>query len=269
MMRTVHAGGIDIAFEDHGSGPPLLLLHGYSLNHALWDAQVEALKDRYRLLVPDLRGLGETKHLDAGAPISIEQLADDAAAFLDALDISAAAVAGFSLGGYTLFQMAIRHPLKVRAAAFVSTSAGDSPDKSEARLKIMRFISDEGSDAFATSFIPQLFAPASLSAIPSEVEKTREIIVSQDPVRLVMMMDAMRRRDDMHPRLHEITCPCAVIGGSEDALIPPAKFRDIHEGLPDATIDIIEGPGHMTPIEAPEQVSFALDQLMQRAGMWV
>ncbi|MDA1000230.1 MAG: alpha/beta fold hydrolase [bacterium] len=268
-MRTVRAGGIDIAFEEHGSGPPLLLLHGYSLDHSLWDAQVGALKNKYRLFVPDLRGLGETKHLDAGAPISIEQLADDAAAFLEALDVSAAAVAGFSMGGFTLFQMAIRHPLKVRAAAFVNTSAGDSPDRTAARLSVMRFISDEGSDAFATAFIPQLFAPASLTAFSDEVEHTRRVIASQDPVRLVMLQDTIRRRDDVCARLHEITCPCAVIGGTEDALIPSARFQEIHDGLPDSTLDIIEGAGHMTPIEAADRVSFALDQLMQRAGMWM
>ncbi|MBI3127970.1 MAG: alpha/beta fold hydrolase [Candidatus Tectomicrobia bacterium] len=267
-MRSVRANGIRISFDEAGSGAPLLLLHGFSLDRTMWDAQVEALARSYRLIVPDLRGLGATEN--PGVQISIEQMADDAAGLLMALDIPAAAVAGFSMGGYVLAQMAVRHPLKVRAAAFVCTRAGaDNEEQQKARLANMRFIDDEGSEAFASKFVPMLFSSAYLASGAGGPGKHRRAIASQLPRNLCALLDAMRQREDMTPRLGEIRVPCAVVAGEKDQLVPVQAMRELHEGLADSAFDVIEGSGHMAPVEAPDRVSFALDQLMQRAGMWM
>ncbi len=180
------------------------------------------------------------------------------------------AVAGFSLGGYTLLQLLARHPLKVRAAAFVSTRAtADSAEAQERRVKTMRFVIDEGMEPFADAFIPQLFDPAYISAHPSEVAQTQNVIEGQRPNSIALLLDAMRQRADMSSYLENFNLPCVVIGGIADALVPAQEMRDLQEGLPDCTIELIEGVGHMSPVEAPAQVSFQLDQLMQRAGMWM
>jgi len=268
-MNHTRANGLIIAHEVQGSGPPLLLLHGFSLDHSMWAAQVGELKRQYRLIIPDLRGLGKTEV--PSTPISIEDMADDASALLGALDIPAAAVAGFSMGGYILAQMIVRHPLKVRAAAFVSTGGGniDTPEKQEARLKSMRFVIDEGAVAFANAFVPQLFAPSYATSHPEKVSQTQKVIEDQSPSSIALLLDAMRQRADVNYYLKEIEIPCAVIGGKEDALISAQTMRELHETLPGSTIDLLDGVGHMSPIEAPEKVSFVLDQMMHRAGMWV
>lgn len=268
-MKFTRANGLTIAYEDRGSGPPLLLLHGFSLDHSMWAAQVAELERQYRLIVPDLRGLGKTEA--PSASISIEDMADDAAALLEALDIPAAAVAGFSMGGYILAQMLVRHPLKVRAAAFVSTGGGnaDPPEKQEARVKSMQYVIDEGTAAFADAFVPQLFAPAYAASHPDEVGQTQEVIEGQRPASIALLLDAMRQRGDVAYYLKDINVPCAVIGGEVDALVSAQIMRELHEILPGSTIDLIGGVGHMSPVEAPEKVSFALDQMMQRAGMWL
>jgi 3-oxoadipate enol-lactonase len=267
-MKSIRANNINIAYEDCGNGPPLLLLHGFSLDHTMWSAQVEKLQRSYRLIIPDLRGLGETE--DPVQTFSVADMADDAAALLEAVDIPAAAVAGFSMGGYILAQMLVRHPLKVRAAAFVSTQAGaDTAERAEARVKTMRFVIDEGAKAFAEAFVPQLFSPTYAASHPDEVGQTYEVISSQRPNSIAMLLDAMRQREDMTPYLKEINQPCAVIGGGSDALISSQAMRDLQEGLPDCKIELINGVGHMSTVEAPDKVSFELDQFMQRAGMWM
>ncbi len=267
-MKTLRANGIDIAFEERGSGPPLLLLHGFVLDHSLWDAQTEALQRGYRLIAPDLRGLGKTR--EANGQVTIEQMADDMAALLEALGTPAAAVAGFSMGGFVLAQMAVRHPLKVRAAAFLCTRAtADSAEAQKRRVQMMRLIIDEGLTVFANEFLPRLFSPAYAASHPLEVEKIRRVIEAHRPSGIVAVLDAMRRRVDMTPRLGEIRVPCSVVAGALDDLISVQEMRELHEGLPDSTCEVIEGAGHMTPLEAPDRVSFALDQLMQRAGMWM
>jgi pimeloyl-ACP methyl ester carboxylesterase len=257
-----------MAYEEYGSGPPLLLLHGFSLDHSMWRAQAEELQRSYRLIVPDLRGLGKSQ--DPSEPFTIEVMADDAATLMEAVDVSAAAVAGFSLGGYILLRMLARHPLKVRAAAFVSTHAlADSPKRQADRLKTMRFVIDEGTQPFANAFIPQLFEPAYLSSHPQEVTETRRVIESQRPNSIALLLDAMRQRADMSIELRDFQVPSAVIGGVSDALVSLDAMKSLHEGLPDCSLTMIENVGHMAPVEAPGEVSFQLDQLMQRAGMWM
>ncbi len=267
-MKTVSAHGLEVAYEESGSGPPLLLLHGFSLDHTIWKAQVEALEGSYRVLRPDMRGMGKTSH--AGGGITIEMMADDMAAFLGALNINAAAVAGFSMGGYVLLQMAIRHPLMVRACAFVSTRAtGDSEEGRRARLQQMRIVIDEGMENFSAHFLPKLFSPGYASTHPLAVEATRKIVTSQIPGHVASLIDANRQREDMTPRLSEIAVPCLVFGGANDALISVGDMESLHQGLNDSVYEMVEGAGHMTPLESAERVSFQIDQLLQGAGMWM
>ena len=266
-MNTVSVNGIEMAYEESGSGAPLLLLHGFALNRDMWKAQAEALEGRYRVLRPDMRGMGGTTH--GGGPITIEMMADDMAAFLAALDVGAAAVAGFSMGGYVLLQMAIRHPLRVRACGFISTrAAADTEEGKRARLAQMRAVIDEGMEPFAAHFLPQLFSPGYASVHPIEVEATRRVVAAQVPGHVAALIDANRRREDATPRLGEIAVPCLSFGGTGDALVPPAEMDALCGGLGDSAREMVEGAGHMTPLECAARVSFQLDQLLQRAGMW-
>ena len=267
-MNTVSVNGIEMAYEEAGSGPPLLLLHGFALDRGMWAAQAEALSGKYRVLRPDMRGMGETTH--DGRPITIETMADDMAAFLAALEIDAAAVAGFSMGGYVLLQMAVRHPLRARACGFISTrAAADSEEGKQARLAQMRAVIDEGMEPFAARFLPQLFSPGYAAAHPQEVEAVRSVVAGQTPGHIASLIDANRRREDMTPRLGDISSPCLVFGGTGDALVPPAQMEALREGLGDPAYEMVEGAGHMTPLECAERVNFRLDQLLQRAGMWM
>ncbi len=267
-MKTVSANGIDIAYQESGSGPPLLLLHGFSLDHTIWAPQVEALQGSYRVLCPDMRGMGRTPH--SGGPITVSMMADDMAGFLGALDITAAAVAGFSLGGYVLLQMALRHPLMVRACGFISTRAtADSEEGKKVRLQHMQTVIDEGMAGFAEHFIGSLFAPAYIDAHPLEIEATQKVVLSQVPDSIALLIDALRTREELTPRLGEIAVPCVVFGGTGDMLVPPAQMVALHEGLSDSVIELVEGAGHTTPLECADRVNFQLDQMMQRAGMWM
>ena len=267
-MKTVSVNGIDIAYQESGSGPPLLLLHGFSLDHTIWAPQVEALQRSYRVLVPDLRGMGRTPH--TGGQITVAMMADDMAAFLGALDISAAAVAGFSLGGYILLEMVLRHPLKVRACGFISTRAtADTEEGKKVRLQHMQTVIDEGMAGFAGHFLESLFAPDYIASHPLEIEATQKVVLSQIPEQIALLIDALRRREELTPRLGEIAVPCLVFGGTGDALVPHAQMTALHEGLSDSVIELVEGAGHTTPFECADRVSFQLDQMMQRAGMWM
>jgi pimeloyl-ACP methyl ester carboxylesterase len=271
-MKSIHANNIQIAYQDLGSGPPLLLIHGFSLDHSMWSAQAEELQRSYRLIIPDLRGSGETE--DQGEPYSIETMADDAAALLEALGIESAAVASHSMGGFILVHMLVRHPSKVCSAGFVSTqatSAGTSEPDAKFKMPdykaMARFVTDEGSEAFAATFIPKLFSPGYIESHPSEVAQTRSVIEGQSPDSIALMLGALWQRPDMAAHLPDFDVPSFAVVGDEDAIVPVAAMKGIHDSLSDSVLEIIEGVGHLSPVEAPEKVSSLLDQLMQRAGV--
>src|SRR5205085_9602662 len=97
-MSITQAGDIQLAYDDTGAGVPVVLLHGYPFNRSLWNEQVSALSSSYRVVVPDLRGLGES---DASpGPATMNQMAQDVAALLDQLEIARAVIGGLSMGGY-------------------------------------------------------------------------------------------------------------------------------------------------------------------------
>ena len=265
-MRSIRANGTDIAFEDRGSGPALLLLHGFARDHTVWGPPAGALERKYRLIIPDMRGMGGSKHPDPDSPITMEQLADDAAALLGALGISSAAAAGFSMGGYVLLQMLHQHPRKVSAAAFVGTRASaDSPEKQAERLEQNRLILKEGTASLARGYVQKLFSPRFTAENPQIVDETFRNFASQKPVHIALLNDAMRKREDMTPWLGKIDCPCLVIGGTEDKLVAPEAIVALHGKLRDSALQMVPGAGHMLPVETPDLVVAALEGLMRRA----
>jgi pimeloyl-ACP methyl ester carboxylesterase len=267
-LRSIRANEIEIAFEDLGSGSPLLLLHGFARDHTVWDTPAKALKEKYRVIVPDLRGMGGSRHPDPGSPITMEQLADDSAALLDSLNVQTAMVAGFSMGGYILLEMLLRHPSRVQAAAFVGTRASaDRPEKKAERLKQNEQLLEEGMAPLAKEYVQRLFSFGFSAANPQILEETYQNFASQEPVNIALLNDAMRNRGDLMPRLDEIQCPCVVIGGSEDKLVAPEAMVALHEGLRDSTLDMVEGAGHMLPVETPNRVVAALENLMKRTNI--
>ena len=102
-MKTLEVNGIELATLDRGSGPPVLLVHGFPLDHTMWDAQVEALSEQYRVIAPDLRGFGRSGVTEG--KVTMEQFADDLAGLLDGLEVAGPVVfCGLSMGGYVAWE---------------------------------------------------------------------------------------------------------------------------------------------------------------------
>ena len=122
--------GVEIGYDDVGTGMPVAFLHGFPHNRALWAPQMGALVDRARCIAPDLRGFGESsKH----GPFSIDQFADDIAMLLRGLGIERAVVAGLSMGGYVALALWRRHRSLVRALVLADTRAGADTDEGRAK----------------------------------------------------------------------------------------------------------------------------------------
>ena len=129
-MPTVRANDIDIAYSDQGSGDvPIVLLHGFPLDKRMWEGQAEALSSEFRVIAPDLRGHGESQVTPG--PYTMESLADDLNAFLDALGLGQVTLGGFSMGGYVAFAFYRKHPERVANLMLLDTRP--QPDSEEAK----------------------------------------------------------------------------------------------------------------------------------------
>src|SRR6185436_15684051 len=127
--------GLEIAYDDVGTGIPMVFIHGFPHNRALWAPQVNALVDRARCLAPDLRGFGDSM---AAPPYSMDQYADDVVALMDAAKVERAIIAGLSMGGYVAFALWRRHRARVRALVLADTRAGaDTVEGAERRRSLI------------------------------------------------------------------------------------------------------------------------------------
>lgn len=241
--------------REMGSGPPVVLVHGYPLDGAMWSGVARILARRFRVLKPDLPGRGETA-AESGASIS------DYADFLEAVvrELSApAGLAAFSMGGYAALALLERRPEGLAAVALVDTraSADDEAGRAKRDEAIATVRSAGGVKAIADAMVPRLLSPASMQN-RDLVERVSRIIARQPPKTVEADLAAMRDRTDRRAELPRVAVPALVVVGDADALTPPSDAELMAGGIPGARLVTIPGAGHLTPMERPGAVAAAL-----------
>lgn len=256
-----------LAVHTAGSGLPLLLLHGFPLDHGMW-ARQEPLADRLRLIVPDQRGFGGSQ---GPGPESIEQLADDAVALLDALHVAGpTVVCGLSMGGYVAQHMAARRPDRVAAVILVDTRLeADTPDVRAGRIDLAAKVGRLGQSLVADAMIPRLLAASAEAAAAAgrgEIEaELRQMIVSQPVATIQAALAALGKRPDMTAAMRQLRVPALLVVGAEDALTPPSCMEQAERAIPDARLLVVPRAGHMTPLEAPGVFNAAVLEFLREA----
>jgi pimeloyl-ACP methyl ester carboxylesterase len=261
-MANIRAGDIDLNVLDRGRGTPLLLVHGFPLDHTMWQGQIDELAANCRVIAPDLRGFGGSGVTEG--TVSMAKLADDLAALLDGLGIAEPIVfCGLSMGGYVAWQFALRHKRRLAKLVLCDTRAvADSPEAAAGRAKTAERVLAEGSAVVAESMLGKLFAPATISRQPQIVEATRQVMLKTSPVGIAAALRGMAERPDVSSRLAEFNLPALVLCGAHDAIAAPAEMRGIAERLPQARFVEIKDAGHMAPLEQPAAVNAALREFL-------
>jgi 3-oxoadipate enol-lactonase len=247
--------------REMGEGPPVVLVHGYPLDGAMWSGVARALAPRFRVLKPDLPGRGETAAPSEGR---IEDYADFLAAVLEAV-AAPAGLAGFSMGGYAALALARRRPALLRALALVDTraSADDAAGKAK-RDESIATVRASGVGPIADGMVPKLLEPRSLSNADL-VERVRRIMLRQKPETVEADLTAMRERLDAREALAQISIPTLVLVGEQDALTPPADSEAMAAAIPGARLTKIAGAAHLAPMERPGAVAAALGEFFASA----
>jgi 3-oxoadipate enol-lactonase len=261
----VRIDGSEIAYEVDGNGPAVLLLHAFPLASYMWQPQVEALRATHRVLRFDARGFGESA---AGSgPLTMERIADDAAALLERLGIERAALVGCSMGGYAAFAFARRHPARLAALVLQDTRAGaDTEEARQNRHALAARVLREGPEALVTAFLPKLLGETSQRERPELLARVRARILAVSPTAAADALAGLAARADSTPALAGIRVPALVLVGEEDLITPATEAEAMAAAIAGARYLKVPLAGHLANLENPAPVNAALIEFLSGLG---
>jgi 3-oxoadipate enol-lactonase len=259
-MKAVIGGG-EIAYDIQGSGPPLLLLHAFPLGMAMWEPQVRALSDVFRVVRFDARGFGGSPPGDG--LLSMERIAADAVSLLDLLGIPQAVVGGLSMGGYAAFALYRRSPERVRGLLLADTRAvPDSDEARKGRAELAEKVRQRGPEAAAEAFLPKLLGETTRRDRPELVDRVREMILLNPARGIADALAGLAARGDATPLLAEIRVPTLFVVGEEDGISTPAEMEGLHRQVKGSAFVKLPRAGHLSNLEDPRGFNEAVRGLL-------
>ncbi len=269
-VNTIALSHSDIAYIDRGHGTPIVLIHGFPLDHTMWNAQIDALTEQGRVVAPDLRGFGESPlgEVDPTRGIAMEQYADELAELLDAIGITEPVVlVGFSMGGYIAWQFLRKYGLRVRALIQCDTRAVADTDETRAgRIKMADNVAEWGSRRVAEMMGPKLLSARALETRPQLMAEIRRVVERTPPAAIAAAQRGMAARPDVTAMLPSIQVPTLVFVGGDDAISSSAEMCEVANAIPNAEFVEIPNSGHMTTLESPSAVNEAIVRFLERVN---
>lgn len=261
-MPSRNINGFEFEFVERGSGTPIVSLHGFPLDSRMWEAQIAEFSTHHRAIAPDFRGFGKSK---SQSSFSIADLADDVHALLRDLNALPCVLAGLSMGGYVALAFCRKFMNDLRGLILLDTKAeGDSPQQKEGRQKMIDLVRREGSRAIAQQMLPKLVAEEVPHSRPALVHSLHAMMEACPAMTIEHALAALRDRPDQTNLLPTISIPTLVVVGETDSLTPPAIAQAMKSKIPNSSLAIIRGAGHMAPMEQPGQVNLAIGRFLQK-----
>ena len=263
-MPLIHSQDTDIFYEVVGSGEPVVLLHPFPVNHDFWTPVSQQVSGRCRLILPDLRGHGESG-IGEG-PATMEKHVADLVRILDHADVNRAVFIGVSIGGYILFEFWRRQRERVAALVLCNTKAqADTAEARNARLQAAAEVLEHGVEPFAESMLPKLLGQTTRSTRPDLVEGARRMILRMSAEDISLVQRGMAERPDSVASLKTIHVPTLVVTGDEDTMTGVAEAEVIHQNIVNSQMRVIAKAGHYSPWEQPADAGRLLRQFLDRA----
>ena len=260
-MPKTHVNNIEIAYDDTGSGPAVVLIHGYPFNRSMWTDQVSTLTDRYRVVTLDLRGHGESESSSGASTMKL--LAQDIAALMDELRIERAVIGGLSMGGYVALAFYQLFPERVEKLLLADTRAqADTEEGKATRAEQVQQILAEGMAGIVNAMLPKLLCPETVSKRPDIVKRVRDMMIHTSPEGAAAALRGMAEREDQTERLSQIKVPTLIVVGKEDPITPVADSERMHERISGSELVVIENASHVSNIEQPETFNGALQAFL-------
>jgi pimeloyl-ACP methyl ester carboxylesterase len=266
-MPKIRANGIDLYYETHGQGEPLLLIAGLGATCELWDNQAPLLSREFQVITFDNRGAGRSDKPQAAYTAAL--FADDTAALMDALGLDSAFVYGESMGGLIGQEFGVRHPQRARALVLGCTTFGgpNSVPLSPEAASALSSVPSVDTDAELEPALRVFFSPLFLERNRDEaVRRITSYLHLRPPADAYARQLAACLTFDFYDRLPQIQAPTLVINGEDDALIPSENSRIMAERIPDAELVLFGNAGHFYFDELPEESAKTVTGFLLRHG---
>jgi len=253
----VHLNGIDIFYSISGTGRPIVLIHGYPLDHTIWDPQREYLSENYVVITPDLRGHGKSG--SSPGPYTMDLLARDVHALIDHLHLEPVVLGGLSMGGYVALAFMRLFPQKVRGLILVDTRAEADTDEARSRREQQaQTVLRNGTKEVVDQMAPKMFTERTAREDPKLVGGVRRMMESTSPTGIAGALLGMAQRPDSTPFLGSIRVPTLILVGAQDSITTVDHARKMASGIPDSQLVVVPDAAHLTTLERPQEVNAAI-----------
>ncbi|HEV2675409.1 MAG TPA: alpha/beta hydrolase [Aliidongia sp.] len=262
-MATVSLNDIHIGYDDAGSGEnALLLIHGHPFNRSMWHPQIAAVVDAgWRVVVPDLRGYGETTVVPGKT--TLDRFVADLVAVLDHLCVGRVVVGGLSMGGQIAMEFCRLHAERVRGLMLAATFPQAETDEGKrGRNAIADRLLREGMGAYAEEVLGKMVAPGSIAALPDVAQHVLGVMRASDPVGAAAALRGRAERPPYINTLAALDVPALVVVGDQDAYTSRADADRMRDLLKRAELLWLEGVGHMPNLESTAAFNAALVRLL-------
>jgi pimeloyl-ACP methyl ester carboxylesterase len=260
MQKTV-SDDADIFYDVAGAGPPVVLLHPFPVNHEFWLPVTKHLASRYRLIMPDLRGHGESG-LGVGPATMKEHAADIAHVMTDA-GVDRATIIGVSIGGYLIFEFWRRFRDRVSGLVLCNTKApADAAEARATRLKAADEVLQNGTEPFFEGMLQKVLAETTRHSRPDLVEGTLRMMRKMSAEDIAGVQRGMAERPDSVATLKTINRPVLIITGDEDNMTGVPEAELMKQNIVGSQMKVIAKAGHYSPWEQPDEAGKLLRQFL-------
>jgi len=259
--RQVKSGDAQIAYRTLGDGPPVILLHPFPANHEIWIPVANVMASRYRLILPDLRGHGDSETGEGAA--TMEKHSADIASVMDDANVGRCAMLGVSIGGYALFEFWRRYRGRAAALGLINTkAAADLPGARAARLQAANDVLDHGTEPFFQSMVSRLLGKTTRETRPDLVDGALRMMRTMSPEDVARVQRGMAERPDSVDTLKTMNVPTMIITGDEDILTGVNEAEVMRQHISGSLLKVVPKAGHYSPWERPEDVATLLRQFL-------
>jgi 3-oxoadipate enol-lactonase len=260
-MQRIKSDDAEIVYWTLGDGSPVVLLHPFPVNHEFWLPVAEALATRYRLVLPDLRG-----HGDSGVgegPATMEKHAADIARVMDDAHVGRAPMIGVSIGGYALFEFWRKYRGRVAALGLCNTKApADAAEARAGRLQTAKDVLDRGIEPFFESMIPKLMGKTTREMRPDLVDGALRMMRKMSPEDVAQVQRGMAARPDSVETLKTVNVPTLLVTGDEDVMTGVNEAELMRQNISGSQLRVIPKAGHYSPWERSGEAAKLLRQFL-------
>ncbi len=248
-------------YDDLGEGDALVLVHGHPFDRSMWRPQIEYFARSHRVIVPDLRGYGESAVVPGTTTLDV--FARDIAGLLDRLGVGTFVLGGLSMGGQIVLEFHRLFADRIRGLVLADTFAqAETEEGRKVRNAAADRLLAEGMDGFAHEVLPRMVAPRTIEERPDVARHVLAMMRAAPPEGAAAALRGRAERPDYTEMLAEIAVPTLVVVGSEDDFTPVADAEFMSARVPGAVLAVIDGAGHLPNLERPEEFNAVLDEFL-------